>query len=63
MGCSTSDLGQSRHFGYMPATSGLLSTADMELRRENWRYVPRIDYAQGPAGGDVGALMRELWNL
>jgi hypothetical protein len=27
----------------MPATFGLPSTADMALRRENWRYAPRID--------------------
>jgi hypothetical protein len=48
-------MGQSRRFGDMPATSGLPSTADMALRREDWRYVPRIDYTQEPAGGDVGA--------
>jgi hypothetical protein len=47
--------GQSRRFGDMPATSDLPSTADMALHRENWRYVPRIDYAQEPAGGEVGA--------
>jgi hypothetical protein len=35
--------GQSRHFGDMPVTSGLPSTADMALRRENWRYVPQAD--------------------
>jgi hypothetical protein len=39
----------------MPATFGLPSSADTALRRENWRYAPRIDYMQEPAGSDAGA--------
>jgi hypothetical protein len=38
---SMSEVGQSRHFGCVPVTSGLHPTTDMSLRRNNWRYVPK----------------------
>jgi hypothetical protein len=48
----------------MPATFGLPSTADMTLRRENWRHAPRIDLrARACRARRRRALMRELWNL
>jgi len=42
-----SELGQPRHFGCVPITSGLPSTPDMSLHRSNRRFVPTTEVQVG----------------
>jgi hypothetical protein len=43
-----SQMGQTRHFGCVPITSGLPATSDVALNRNNRRYVPPPDMPSEP---------------
>ena len=51
----TSEMGQKRHFGRVPITSGVHPTPDMPLNRNYLRFVPKHKVAAIGIGGSLAA--------